>query len=86
MAETTAAGAGIGAIAGRGKGLGIGAGVGALAGLGAVLLTRGPDAELPRGSTLDIVLEHELALDGNQIKFSSVGQAQPITPPPAPQQ
>ena len=86
VAETTAAGAGIGAIAGRGKGLGIGAGVGALAGLGAVLLTRGPDAELPRGSTLDIVLEHELALDGSQIKFSSVGQAQPITPPPAPQQ
>jgi len=86
VAETTAAGAGIGAIAGRAKGLGIGAGVGALAGLGAILLTRGPEAELPRGSTLDIVLEHELALDGGQIKFNSVGQAQPITPPPAPQQ
>jgi len=86
VAETTAAGAGIGAIAGRAKGLGIGAGVGALAGLGAILLTRGPEAELPRGSTLDIVLEHELALDGSQIKFNSVGQAQPITPPPAPQQ
>ena len=86
VAETTAAGAGIGAIAGRAKGLGIGAGVGALAGLGAILLTRGPEAELPRGSTLDIVLEHELALDGSQIKFNSVGQAQPITPPPTPQQ
>jgi hypothetical protein len=86
VAETTAAGAGIGAIAGRGKGLGIGAGVGALAGLGAVLLTRGPEAELPRGSTLDIVLEHELALDSSQIQYTNVGQAQPITPPPAPQQ
>ncbi|MGB2621934.1 MAG: hypothetical protein WAN25_06285, partial [Candidatus Acidiferrum sp.] len=38
VAETTATGAGIGAIAGRGEGLGIGAGIGAVAGLGAVLL------------------------------------------------
>jgi hypothetical protein len=83
VAETTAAGAGIGAIADHAKGLGIGAGIGAVAGLGAVLLTRGPEAELPRGSTLDIVLEHELALDGSQIQYTNVGQAQPITPPPA---
>ncbi len=83
VAETTAAGAGIGAIADGVKGLGIGAGIGAVAGLGAVLLTRGPEAELPRGSTLDIVLEHELALDGSQIQYTNVGQAQPITPPPA---
>jgi hypothetical protein len=84
IAETTATGAGIGAIAGRGEGLGIGAGIGAVAGLGAVLLTRGPEAQLPRGSTLDIVLEHDLSLDSSQIRFTSVGQAQPITPPPAP--
>jgi hypothetical protein len=83
VAETTATGAGIGAIAGGPKGLGIGAGIGAVAGLGAVLLTRGPEAELPRGSTLDIVLEHELALDSSQIQYNNVGQAQPITPPPA---
>jgi len=83
VAETTAAGAGIGAIADGPKGLGIGAGIGAVAGLGAILLTRGPEAELPRGSTLDIVLEHELALDSNQIRYNSVGQAMPITPPPA---
>lgn len=83
VATTTATGAGIGAIAGGAKGAGIGAGVGGLAGLGAILLTRGPEAELPRGSTLDVVLEHELALDGNQIQYSSVGQASPITPPPA---
>jgi hypothetical protein len=83
VATTTATGAGIGAIAGGAKGAGIGAGVGGLAGLGAILLTRGPEAELPRGSTLDVVLEHELALDGNQIQYSNVGQAPPITPPPA---
>jgi hypothetical protein len=86
VATTTVTGAGIGAIAGGAKGAGIGAGIGGLAGLGAVLLTRGPEAELPRGSTLDIVLEHELALDGSQIQYTDVGQSSPITPPPARQQ
>jgi len=85
VAQTTAAGAGIGAIARGAKGLGIGAGIGAAAGLAAVLLTRGPEAELPRGSTLDVVLEHDLSLDGSQIQFTNLGQAQPITPPPAQQ-
>ncbi len=83
VATTTATGAGIGAIAAGAKGAGIGAGIGGLAGLGATLLTRGPEARLPRGSALDIVLEHDLALDGNQIQYNSVGQSSPITPPPA---
>jgi hypothetical protein len=82
VATTTATGAGIGAIAGGAKGAGIGAGLGGLAGLAAILLTRGPEAELPRGSTLDIVIEHALTLDGNQIQYSHVGQSSPITPPP----
>ena len=86
VAETTATGAGIGAIAGRGKGAGIGAGIGAAAGLAAVLLTRGPEAELPRGSTLDVVLERDLTLDGNQIQFRHLGQALPVTAPPPPPQ
>jgi hypothetical protein len=86
VAETTATGAGIGAIADGPKGLGIGAGIGAVAGLGAVLLTRGPEAHLPRGSALDVVLEHELTLDKNQIRYSDTGRAMPITPPPASQQ
>jgi hypothetical protein len=83
IAEGTVTGAGIGAIASGAKGAGIGAGIGGLAGLGAVLLTRGPEAELRRGSTLDIVLEHELALDGSQIQFTHVGQALPVVPPPS---
>jgi type IV secretion system protein VirB10 len=84
IVSTTATGAGIAAIASRSaKGAGIGAGIGAAAGLAAVLLSRGPDAELPRGSTMDIVLEHELTLDGSQIQFTNLGQGQPITPPPA---
>jgi type IV secretion system protein VirB10 len=86
VAETTVTGAGIGAIAGGAKGAGIGAGIGGLAGLAAVLLTRGPEAELPRGSTLDIVLEREIVLDGSQIQFTNLGQALPITPPVVRQQ
>jgi type IV secretion system protein VirB10 len=82
VVETTAGGAGIGAIAGGAKGAGIGAGIGAVAGLAAVLLTRGPEAELPRGSTMDVVFEHELTLDGGQIQYTNLGQFQPTTQPP----
>ena len=81
VAETTITGAGIGAIAGGGKGAGIGAGIGGLVGLGAILLTRGPEAQIPRGSTMDIVIERDLTLDSSYIQFSNTGNAQPITPP-----
>jgi len=74
VATTTATGAGIGAIAGGGKGAGIGAGIGGVAGLAAVLLSRGPEAQLPRGSSMDLVLEHDLPLDADQIHYSTVGQ------------
>jgi hypothetical protein len=83
VATTTVTGAGIGAIAGGAKGAGIGAGVGGLIGLGAILLTRGPEAQLPRGTTMDIVLERELAMDSSYVQFSNTGTAQPITPPQA---
>jgi type IV secretion system protein VirB10 len=68
------AGAGIGAIAGGGKGAGIGAGIGGLAGLAAVLLTRGPEAQLPRGSSMDLVLERDLQLEAEQVHYTNVGQ------------
>ena len=82
VATTTVTGAGVGAIAGGGRGAGIGAGIGGLIGLGAVLLTRGPEAELPRGTTLDIVLERDLGLDSSYVQFSNTGTALPITAPP----
>src|SRR6266404_5781985 len=82
VATTTVTGAGIGAIAGGGKGAGIGAGIGGLAGLGAILLTRGPEAQLPRGSTLDVVLEHALILENDQIQYRYVGDSSPIVAPP----
>jgi hypothetical protein len=82
VATTTATGAGIGAIAGGSKGAGIGAGIGGLVGLGAILFTRGPEAELPRGSTLDIEIERDLTLDSSYLQFANTGAAQPITAPP----
>jgi type IV secretion system protein VirB10 len=83
VAKTTTAGAGIGAIAARsGKGAGIGAGVGAAAGLAAVLLSRGPEAEMPRGSTLEAVLDRPIFLDADKVQFTSPGQASTLPGPP----
>jgi hypothetical protein len=83
VVKTTASGAGIGAIAGpSGKGAGIGAGVGAAVGLGAVLLTRGPELELPRGSTLDVSLDRPLYLDADKVQFTDPGRASTLPGPP----
>jgi hypothetical protein len=79
----TAIGAGIGGLATEsGRGVGIGAGVGAAAGLVAVLLTRGPDAELPRGSTVEAVLDRPIFLDADKDQFSSPGEASTLPGPP----
>jgi type IV secretion system protein VirB10 len=82
IGETTAGGATIGAITGGGKGAGIGAGVGAAVGLAAVLLTRGPEVELPRGTTLDVVLDRPLSLDWERVQFSDPGHASTLAGPP----
>jgi type IV secretion system protein VirB10 len=81
--KTTGAGAGIGGIASRsGTGAGIGAGVGAAAGVAAVLLSRGPELELPRGTTLDAVLDRPLTLDASKINFTDPGRASNMSGPP----
>jgi len=78
----TGIGAGVGAASGNvGRGAGIGAGVGALVGLGAVLLTRGPEAELPRGSTLEAVIDRPIYLDSDKVQFTSPGQASTLAGP-----
>src|ERR1700689_2412977 len=82
VAKTTAAGAGIGAIAQGAKGAGICAGVGAAAGLMAVLLTRGPEAELPGGSTVEAVLDRAILLDADKVQFTTPGQASTLAGPP----
>jgi hypothetical protein len=74
VGEATAAGASIGVIAGSAAGraamgAGIGAAAGAAAGLMGVLLSRGPDAVLARGTTLEMVLDRPLRFAGNELEF-----------------
>jgi type IV secretion system protein VirB10 len=84
VAKSTGIGAAIGAIAGQGaKGAGIGAGVGAAAGLAAVLLTRGPELELPRGTTVDVVLDRTVYLDASRVNFTDPGRASALPGPPS---
>jgi hypothetical protein len=80
-------GAYIGAAAGGilneapGRGALIGAGAGAVADLIAVLLTRGPEAELPRGTTLDVAFDRPLVLDADHLPANDPGKlSQPLAP------
>lgn len=74
LGEAAAAGASIGVIAGSaaghaGMGAGIGAAAGATAGLVGVLFTRGPEATLTKGSTVEMVLDRSLAFNEQEIDF-----------------
>jgi len=85
VAETAAAGTSVGAIAGGVsghpyEGLGIGAAGGAAAGLMAVLLTRGPDAVLARGTTMEMVLDRPLNFDESELDFSHAMPPMPVAP------
>jgi hypothetical protein len=83
IAKTTAAGAGIGGLATQSaKGAGIGAAIGAGAGLMAILLTRGPEAEMPRGTTVNVTLNRPIFLDAEKDQFSTPGQSSTLAGPP----
>lgn len=76
VAEATAAGASVGVIAGGaaghyGMGAGIGAAAGATAGLVGVLLSRGPDAVLAKGSTVEMIFDRQLRFDESELNFSA---------------
>jgi hypothetical protein len=76
VAAGAAGGAGLGAIVGSsaghaGMGAGIGAAAGAVAGLAGVLLTRGPDAVLAKGSTVEMILDRPLVFAANEVNFAS---------------
>ena len=67
-----------GAVAGRpGTGLATGAAGGAAAGLAGVLLTRGPDVVLAKGTMVEMVLDRPLTFEEREVDFSSA-------PPPRP--
>jgi len=76
-ARTVAEGAGIGASVGglaggvaghAAKGVGIGAAAGAAAGLATVLLKRGPDAVLPKGTRVEMILDRELRFSSSELR------------------
>jgi type IV secretion system protein VirB10 len=76
VGETTAAGASIGGLAGSaaghaGMGAGIGAAAGVAAGLAAILLTRGPDAVLAKGTSVEMVLDRSVSFSENDLDFSN---------------
>ncbi len=75
VATTTVTGAGVGALAGMsrgasGEGTLIGAAAGAAAGMAAVMLSRGPEATLLKGSSVEMVLDRPLAFRPDELDFS----------------
>ncbi len=82
VGEAAGAGASIGVIAGNAAGhaamgAGIGAAAGAAAGLIGVLSTRGPDAVLAKGSTVEMVLDRQISFTESELNF---GNYQPPHP------
>jgi len=75
VGETAAMGASVGGLAGIGRapgmGAGIGAAAGAVAGLTAVVLTRGPDAVLAKGTTVEMILDRQITYSQSELDFSN---------------
>jgi type IV secretion system protein VirB10 len=89
IGEAAGAGASIGVIAGSaagstGMGAGIGAAAGAAAGLIGVLATRGPDAVLARGSTVEMVLDRQVSFSENDLNFGGYQAPRASGSAPAP--
>jgi type IV secretion system protein VirB10 len=84
VGEAAGAGASVGVIASRtAMGAGIGAAAGAAAGLIGVLATRGPDAVLPRGSTVEMILDRPLRFVESELNFANA-PPHPLIPVAAP--
>jgi hypothetical protein len=86
VGEAAGWGTTIGAVAGRSvKGAGIGAAAGATAGLVGVLMSRGPDAVLERGTTIEMVLDRPIDFAESEVQFGNY-QSRPLTSGPGEQQ
>ncbi|MGA8595940.1 MAG: hypothetical protein WB676_14580 [Bryobacteraceae bacterium] len=91
IGEAAGAGAGIGSIAGAsaghwGMGAGIGGAAGAAAGLAGVLLTRGPDATLSKGTTMEMVLDRPLSFNSTETDFRNSPPGAALTEGSGPEQ
>jgi hypothetical protein len=71
VAGAASTGAIIGSIAGGGKGAGIGAGVGGVAGMAIALLSRGSDVRLEVGTSIEMEIQREVAVDPIRIVAAS---------------
>ena len=76
VGEAAATGASVGTIAGAasghyGTGALIGAAAGAAAGMIGVLVSRGPDAVLARGSTLEMILDRSISFNESELNFGN---------------
>ncbi len=81
----TVIGAGLGSAAGNvGRGSLIGVAGGAAAGLATVLLTRGPDATLSKGSTVEMVLDRPLSYNDSDLNFRDAPPHAPLSQGAAP--
>lgn len=89
VGETAVAGTWIGTVAGSaagrsGMGAGMGAAAGAAAGMVGVLLSRGPEAVLAKGTTVEMVLDRELVYEDTELDFAPPARksyAQPVNAP-----
>lgn len=89
VADMTVTGASVGALAGLagarpGMGAGIGAAAGAAAGLAGVLLTRGPDAMLSKGTTVEMVVDRDLRFAPEELDTTPVQRMRAIGEGPGP--
>ncbi len=88
VGEAAGAGASVGVIVGNvaghaGMGAGIGAAAGAAAGMIGVLASRGPDAVLTRGSTLEMVLDRPISFSESELNFGNYQPPRNGLPPAA---
>lgn len=83
VGETAVTGTWIGTVAGAaagrpGLGAGMGAAAGAAAGMVGVLLSRGPDAILAKGTTIEMVLDRPLYFEDAELDFTNGMRRVPI--------
>jgi type IV secretion system protein VirB10 len=69
-AKTAGAGATIGGLAGGWKGAGIGGGIGAGVGTAIGMLSRGADVRLEPGTSVEMVIQRDVPLDGKRLPRS----------------
>jgi len=75
-----------GLIARNGAGAGIGAAAGVAAGIAGVLLTRGPDAVLAKGSTVEMILDRPLNFAATEVNFAGLQTGARYSEGPGPAQ